>query len=46
MDIEEFQRSLKENDFGIGDSFWIDNWEFEVINNKRLQYENKKERKE
>ena len=32
MKINEFQRALKQDDFAIGDSFWIGNWEFEVVN--------------
>ena len=30
MNIEEFIRALKDNDFAIGDIFWIDGIEFEV----------------
>lgn len=32
MLFEEFEKSLKEDDFAVGDSFWINNWEFEVVN--------------
>lgn len=31
MKIEKFLRALKEDDFGVGDSFWLGNWEFEVV---------------
>lgn len=34
MTIEEFIKSLKENDFGVGDSFWIDGYEFKVVNER------------
>ncbi|MDI6451433.1 hypothetical protein [Anaerobaca lacustris] len=32
--IEESERALKEDDFGVGDSFWLGNWEFEVVNSR------------
>lgn len=35
MNKEEFKRALKENDFAMGDSFWIDDIEFEVIKKRR-----------
>ena len=31
MTIEEFKRALKDGDFAIGDSFWLNNIEFEVV---------------
>lgn len=34
MEIEEFIHALKDDDFAIGDSFWIDNIEFEVKNKR------------
>ena len=34
MELEEPETALKENDFAIGDSFWLGQWEFEVINSK------------
>ena len=30
MTLEEFIRAIKEKDFAIGDSFWINDIEFEV----------------
>ena len=39
MKLKDFKAALKEDDFSVGDSFWIDDWEFEVINycvNKNL----------
>lgn len=36
MTIQEFKERLRRNDFAIGDSFWIDDIEFEVINNRRI----------
>ena len=35
MELEEFEHALKDDDFAIGDSFWIDNIEFEVKNKRR-----------
>lgn len=35
MRIEEFEKALKERDFALGDSFWLDDIEFEVVNVKR-----------
>lgn len=32
MSLDEFLRALKDKDFAIGDSFWIDGVEFEVTN--------------
>jgi len=34
MKIEEFEQALKKDDFAIGDSFWIGDWEFEVVSRK------------
>ena len=31
MEIEEFIKAVKDKDFAIGDSFWINDIEFEVI---------------
>ena len=31
MKMERFLLALKEDDFGIGDSFCLGNWEFEVV---------------
>ncbi len=35
MEIEEFLRALKERDFAVGDSFWIEDIEFEVKRKRR-----------
>jgi hypothetical protein len=37
MKIKEFEQALRKEDFSIGDSFWIDGWEFEVVNRKNRQ---------
>ena len=34
--IEEFKKRLDWNDLVVGDSFWLDGIEFEVINNTRI----------
>jgi len=31
MKIKQFEEAIKKDDFAIGDSFWIDKWEFEVV---------------
>ncbi len=31
MDMTEFERAVKDRDFAVGDSFWINGVEFEVI---------------
>ena len=35
MKLEEFEAALRDDDFCIGDSFWLGDWEFEVVNRKR-----------
>ena len=35
MKLGEFKRAIKDGDFSIGDSFWIDDIEFEVKANNR-----------
>ncbi len=35
MELEEFEEAVRKDDFAIGDSFWINGWEFEVINRRR-----------
>jgi len=35
MKLEEFEHALKDDDFAIGDSFWLDGIEFEVKNKRR-----------
>lgn|GEM_PF-2305812 len=32
MKIQEFEQALDEDDFAIGDSFWLGDWEFQVVN--------------
>jgi len=34
MEIEEFGEAIRKDDFAIGDSFWIGDWEFEVVSRK------------
>jgi len=34
MRIEEFEEAIRKDDFAIGDSFWIGEWEFEVVSKK------------
>jgi hypothetical protein len=34
MELEEFERAIKDKDFAIGDSFWINDIEFEVVNKR------------
>jgi len=34
MTLEEFERAIKDGDFAVGDSFWIDDVEF-IVNRKR-----------
>jgi len=36
MEIEEFEEAIRKDDFGIGDSFWIGDWEFEVVSKKTV----------
>ena len=35
MEIDEFIQALKDDDFAVGDSFWLDDIEFEVVNKRR-----------
>jgi hypothetical protein len=34
MKIEEFEQAIREDDFAVGDSFWLDDWEFQVVNRR------------
>ena len=34
MTLEEFERAVRHCDFAIGDSFWINDVEFEVVNRR------------
>jgi len=36
--ILDFRKRCLENDFAVGDLFWIDNYEFEVKHNKMERY--------
>jgi hypothetical protein len=35
MKLEEFVHALEDGDFAIGDSFWISDIEFEVVDKRR-----------
>ena len=35
MELDEFIHAWKDDDFAVGDSFWIGNIEFEVKNKRR-----------
>ena len=35
MQLEEFVRALNEDDFAVGDSFWLGDFEFEVVDKRR-----------
>jgi len=32
MEIEQFEEAIRIDDFAVGDSFWLGDWEFEVVN--------------
>ena len=34
MAIEDFVEAIRKSDFAVGESFWIDEFEFEVINKR------------
>lgn len=34
MELEEFEEAIQKDDFAIGDSFWVGDWEFEVVNRR------------
>jgi len=34
MEIEQFEETVKKDDFAVGESFWLGNWEFEVVNRR------------
>jgi hypothetical protein len=34
MRLQEFAEATERDDFAVGDSFWIGDWEFEVVNTK------------
>jgi hypothetical protein len=35
MEIEEFEEAIRKDDFATGDSFWIGDWEFQVVNGRK-----------
>jgi len=35
-DLEEFEKAVKAGDFVVGDSFWLDDIEFEVVSKRKL----------
>lgn len=35
MEIQEFEEAIRKDDFAIGDSFWLGDWEFEVVNKRQ-----------
>jgi hypothetical protein len=35
MEIQEFEEAVRKDDFAIGDSFWLGDWEFEVVNRRQ-----------
>lgn len=35
MEIQQFHEAIRKDDFAVGDSFWIGNWEFQVVNRKK-----------
>ena len=37
MTKEEFLYEITQNNFDIGDQFWIDNYEFEVLSKRRKE---------
>jgi len=34
MRFEEFEKATERDDFAVGDSFWLGDWEFEVVNRR------------
>ena len=38
MEVKEFNKALEYNDFAIGDTFWLNGIEFEVINKNRIGF--------
>ena len=34
MEIEEFEDAIRKDDFAVGDSFWLGDWEFEVVGSR------------
>jgi hypothetical protein len=36
MELEQFEEAVRKDDFAVGDSFWLGNWEFEVVNRRSV----------
>ena len=34
MELEQFEEAVRKDDFAAGDSFWLGDWEFEVVNRR------------
>jgi len=34
MELEQFEEAVRKDDFAVGDSFWLGDWEFEVVNRR------------
>lgn len=34
MEFDEFEEAVRKDDFALGDSFWLGDWGFEVVNRK------------
>lgn len=34
MELEEFEDAIRKDDFAIGDSFWLGDWEFQVVSRR------------
>jgi len=34
MEIQEFEEAIRKDDFAVGDSFWLGDWEFEVVSRR------------
>lgn len=41
MKLNDFNRAINEGDFAVGDSFWINGIEFEVLANNRFLFDDK-----
>jgi len=39
MKKEEFERALKSNDFAVGDTFWLGEIKFEVIDKQGYEWD-------
>jgi hypothetical protein len=43
MQLKESEKAIRADDFSIGDSFWIGDFEFEVVNRKNQAFENRED---